>query len=162
MVTVTDSLHSLLDYVCLLFCVTDLVLVYVSVTSSASVVRWLTLHSWTLKWIIAKSKVMLRLTVSQPICLGIKHPSGTYDQIFITVCKLQTCWCGTHSLTRGRVCRLPKSQSAVIILLSACTIYILHVIKCIYYIQHIQGLCQSKLSTAHHNLSLVATATTAV
>jgi hypothetical protein len=28
--------------------VTDLVLVYESVTSSASVVRWLTLHSWTL------------------------------------------------------------------------------------------------------------------
>jgi hypothetical protein len=28
--------------------VTDLVLIYESVTSSASVVRWLTLHSWTL------------------------------------------------------------------------------------------------------------------
>jgi hypothetical protein len=28
--------------------VTDLILIYVSVTSSASVVRWLTLHSWTL------------------------------------------------------------------------------------------------------------------
>jgi hypothetical protein len=42
--TVYDSLHSLLDYECLLFCVTDLVLIYESVTS-ASVVRWLTLHS---------------------------------------------------------------------------------------------------------------------
>jgi hypothetical protein len=40
-----DSLHSLLEYECLLFPVTDLVLINESVTSSASVVRWLTLHS---------------------------------------------------------------------------------------------------------------------
>jgi hypothetical protein len=36
------------------------------------------------------------------------------------------------SLTRGRVCPLPQSHSAVISLLSVCTIYILHAIKCIY------------------------------
>jgi hypothetical protein len=30
--------------------VTDLVLIYESVTSSASIFRWLTLHSWTLNW----------------------------------------------------------------------------------------------------------------
>jgi hypothetical protein len=41
------------------FAVTDLVLIYESVTSSASIVRWLTLHSWTLnsltnsEWLIS-------------------------------------------------------------------------------------------------------------
>jgi hypothetical protein len=53
-----------------------------------------------------KVKVMLRSTVSRPVCLGINDPSWAYDQIFITVRQLRVCWCGVLSLTRGRVCHL--------------------------------------------------------
>jgi hypothetical protein len=68
--------------------------------------------------------------------------------------------CGALSEERTGL-SLPESQSAVISLLSACTICILLVIKYIY-IQHIQDLCNSRLSTEDHALSLVAPATTAV
>jgi hypothetical protein len=36
------------------------------------------------------------------ICLGIKHPSGAYEQIFITVRQLRVSWCGALSRQRGR------------------------------------------------------------
>jgi hypothetical protein len=47
------------------------------------------------------------MTDGQPASLsGIKHPSGAYDQILITLRQLRVCWFGAPSLTRGRVCRL--------------------------------------------------------
>jgi hypothetical protein len=49
---------------------------------------------------------MLWQSVSRPVCLEIKHPSGSYNQIFITVRQLRVCWCGALSLTRGWVCHL--------------------------------------------------------
>jgi hypothetical protein len=44
--------------------------------------------------------LILRPTVSRPVCLGIKHPSVAYDQVFITVRQLRVCWCGALSLSR--------------------------------------------------------------
>jgi hypothetical protein len=55
---------------------------------------------------ILRLRLMLRPTVSQSVCLGIKHPSGAYDQIFIIVWQLRVCWFGEPLLTRGRICRL--------------------------------------------------------
>jgi hypothetical protein len=43
---------------------------------------------------------------SRSVSLGIKHPSGAYDQIFITVRQVRVCWCGALSLTRGPIGRL--------------------------------------------------------
>jgi hypothetical protein len=51
--------------------------------------------------IIRSLSLMLRPTVSRPVCLGIKHPSGAYDQIFIT-CVTVTVLCLWGALSDER------------------------------------------------------------
>jgi hypothetical protein len=57
-----------------------------------------------------KAKVILRLTVSQPVRPGVGHPSGTRDQFFflleIFFRQLRVCYFVAPSLTRGQVCNL--------------------------------------------------------
>jgi hypothetical protein len=57
-------------------------------------------------------KVILGLTVSRPVRLGIRHPSGTGDQFFpfflwLSFWQFRVCWCWAPSLTRSPVCTFP-------------------------------------------------------
>jgi hypothetical protein len=57
-----------------------------------------------------KVKVTLRATVSRPVRLGVRHPSGTSDQFFLLLeiffRQLRDCYFVAPSLMRGRVCDL--------------------------------------------------------
>jgi hypothetical protein len=52
---------------------------------------------------VSQIKVMLRLTVSRPVCLGTKHPLGAYDQIFITCVTVTVLflWCALSDERSG-------------------------------------------------------------
>jgi hypothetical protein len=64
-------------------------------------------------WNLLAVKVTLRSTVSRPVRLGVRSPSGTRDQFFflleIFFRQLRVCYFVAPSLTRGRVCHLPVS-----------------------------------------------------
>jgi hypothetical protein len=71
---------------------------------SSSVQNW----QRTINWLGCQSQSRSHITtdgqsVSKSWC---RAPSAAYDQIFVTVWQLRSCWCGALSLTRGRVCRL--------------------------------------------------------
>jgi hypothetical protein len=55
-------------------------------------------------------QVTLRPTVSRPVCLGVRRPSGTCDQFVflleVSFIKLRVCNFVAPTLTRGRVCNL--------------------------------------------------------
>jgi hypothetical protein len=55
-------------------------------------------------------EVNLRLTVSRPVCPGVRCPSGTCDQFFflheISFRQLWLWYFVASSLTKGRVCNL--------------------------------------------------------
>jgi hypothetical protein len=59
--------------------------------------------------VIVIVEVILRPTVSRPVRLSARHPSGTHDQFspllsLIIFRQLRVCWCGAPSLARSRVC----------------------------------------------------------
>jgi hypothetical protein len=80
---------------------TELILIYESITSSASVVRQVTLNFWMflrlppwnlwrINYFEVEVNVTLRLTVGQSVSQSVsksscRAPSGAHDQIFITV-----------------------------------------------------------------------------
>jgi hypothetical protein len=87
-----DSLHSLLDYECLLFHCdwlgSDLRISHFFYCDCLE-------RRLCYEWIVLS--LMLWPTASRPVYLGIKHPSGAYDQNYISVRQLRVCWCGTLS-----------------------------------------------------------------
>jgi hypothetical protein len=134
------------------------------------------------KSMLVKVKVTLRPTISQPVHLGVRRPSGTRDQFFFLLeFFFQTVavrYRVSSSLMRGRVCNLLLLlvPTIAVSLLSALSdersglsfIYIRYLHYLWYssrmYMQYIQGIVQSRLGTAgyalvtsnlHNNDSLV-------
>jgi hypothetical protein len=85
------------------------------------------LIEWSNDFLVVEVEVTLRLTVSWPVSLGVRPPSGTHDQFFflldIFFRHLWVCYFVAPSLTRGRVCNLlfaagPRQHSHLLSTLS--------------------------------------------
>jgi hypothetical protein len=88
---------------------------WVETFRTVNVFLCLTKHYYTVKaygrWgRIVQVEVNLRPTVTRPVCLGARRPSGTRDQFFFLLemsCRqLQVSYFVAPSLTTGRVCNL--------------------------------------------------------
>jgi hypothetical protein len=73
--------------------VTDLVLIYESLTSSTNGLRLSRSQSQIQRHIATDDQ-----SFSQSWC---RAPSGAHDQIFVAIWQLRSCYCGAPSLTRG-------------------------------------------------------------
>jgi hypothetical protein len=66
--------------------------------------------SLSLRTPVVEAEINLRPTVSRPVCLGVRRPSGTRDQYFflleISFRQLRVCYFVAPSLTRGRAYNL--------------------------------------------------------
>jgi hypothetical protein len=64
---------------------------------------------WTQN-VSVEAEVNLRPTISRPVCLGVRRPSGTCDKFFflleISFRQSRVCYFVAPSLKRGRVCNL--------------------------------------------------------
>jgi hypothetical protein len=80
--------------------------------SSASAVRWLTLHNRALTSTV-KSQSHIA-TDGQSVSLSwCRPPAGAHNQMFLLVWKLLSCPCGAPYLTRGRVSHLSVIVSSI-------------------------------------------------
>jgi hypothetical protein len=112
---------------------------------------WYCWYCWHCYWywfncpiVQLKVKVTLRPTVSRPVRLGVRRPSGTRDQFFFLLemlfRQLWVCYFGVPSLTRGRV----RNLLLLLVLASAVPLGSTLSDECI------QVLFQFRLGTAHY------------
>jgi hypothetical protein len=64
------------------------------------------LYNILIQFGLPKVKVTLRLTVSQPVSLGVEPRLGLMTRYLLSFDSYGLVFCGAPSLTRGRVCLL--------------------------------------------------------